>query len=215
MKDVAIYGLPAAVGVNIGGSLAIGDIDMGNPAKFLIGVPWSKGEGVVSAVKAHQSGQPERAAEELAPAVIKNPMAAWRLYDQGQYSISGKPINFPGEAGPRKITALEAVGKAFGFQPVSSTKASDVRQSMEGLEKFVQNKQTQWANRYVNAYNRDDMKEMARISDEVREWNDRWLKAGKPEFTIKLRNAVRNRTKPYQPPRKLRALGDQYTEEYQ
>jgi hypothetical protein len=215
VRDIVTYGVPAAVGVNVGGSLEIGNIDTGNPLKFIIGVPWSEGESVGRAAKAYKSGQPMRAIEEMAPSVVKNPMSAWRLFDQGQYSISGKPINLPGEIGPRKITALEAVGKAFGFQPVSSTKARDATDALNDLKEFVETKKTEWANRYVNAYNKNDLEAMGRVRQEVADWNERWMKQGQTEFTIILRDAVRNRLKPYQMPRRFRGISREYAEEYQ
>jgi hypothetical protein len=214
-QDVVTYGIPSIFGVNIGGSLEIGNIDQKNPLKFIIGVPYSEIETASRVSSAYKSGEPLRAIEEMSPTFLKNPQAAWRLYTKGQYSITGKPINFPGEPEGRKITALEAVGKSLGFQPLSATKARDASEAMDDLQEFVKNKQNKMANQYANAFNKDDQKEMDRLSNELSKWNDKWMAQDKPEFTINLKDALRGRLKTRQAPKKFRMLGEQYKEEYQ
>ena len=214
VKDIATYGLPSLMGINIGGSLQIGDIDMSNPAKFIIGVPYSKVQAIGKAKAAWQSGQQGRAIEELAPKVIAHPMGAYRLATEGQRSISGQPINFPGETEPRKINKLEAIGKVFGFQPLSSTKASDTSKAMADLESFVERKQKIWANQYANAYNNDNLAGMSKVQTEVESWNKRWDNAGKPEYMIRLSDAIKTRLRPRATPKKFRNLGEEYKESY-
>ena len=197
-----IYGLPAATGFTISGSIQIGQIDPSNPLKAIMGVPYSFFyEQPKQAIRGMRSGEPLRAVEALSPQVIKNPLTAYRLATQGQHTISGKPINLPGEEGARKLKTWEAVGKSFGFQPLSAAKATDFNESIEALSDFVKDKKQSFANRYVNAMNAGDLKQMAKVRNEVDEWNDRWERAGKPEFRISLRGSIKSRTKPKPVPR--------------
>jgi hypothetical protein len=142
-------------------------------------------------------------------------LAAKRLLEQGQYSVTGQPINFPGEQGPRKITKLEAVGKMFGFQPLSATKAWDASKALGDLEDFVRKKKSSLANRWVNARNADDAEAELKVMAEVQEWNKKWDDADKPEYKINLKAAIKSRMKNRPIPKPFRALSQTYSEEYQ
>lgn len=204
-RDIVTHGVPAGAGIDIGGSLDIGTIDISNPLKAIVGVPYSTFyDEPKQAIRALEMGENLRALEAVAPTVIKNPMAARRLATEGHYSVSGQPINLPGETGPRKLSTLEAVAKGFGFQPVSSTKANDAQKVMMDLQEFVQSKKQKFASRYVNAYNEGDIVTMSKVNDEVNAWNEKWEKEGESQFKISIRDAVRTRMGNRKPPKALR-----------
>jgi hypothetical protein len=142
-------GAPSILGVNIGGSIGmeLPVIDrlnvnksvsgqLGEGIGSLLGVPYSTFDEVTKAVDAVKSGRPDRAAEMVAPNFAKNIMSAYRLTIEGQTTVTGKPINVQGEQYPRKLTEIEAIGKALGFQPVSSIKAFEIYKSMEQLKRY-------------------------------------------------------------------------------
>ena len=217
MRDLISYGLPSALGVDISGSLSIRFPDMEREGiGSIIGVPYDAlYADPVRALRAIDAGRWDRATEEVAPTAIKNIMVAHRLYKEGQYSISGKPINVPGEHGPRKITQIEAIGKSFGFQPVSSSKAWDQRQIFMDLKAFVDKRKQSFANRFMNARNEGNLAEVVKVKEEVSAWNKKWQDAGKPEYTINLGGAIRSRVKQQMPEKKFRHKAMELKEAYQ
>lgn len=137
LRDVVCYGAPALAGVNLGGSLKMetpvtkGLAKGNSPEEVLtnslgdiIGIPYDLAIQRPSRImEAARADNWWRVVEEAVPTLVKNAMQGWRLYSEGQTSMKGKPINTPGESGARKLTGAEAIGKALGFQPVSSTKS--------------------------------------------------------------------------------------------
>jgi len=85
--------------------------------------------------------------------------------------MSGRPINVPGEKGPRTISTGEAIAKGLGFQPVSSMKSFEAYKTLEDLKSYRDQKQESFANRYMAAKRKGDRKPMARVKAEVRAWN--------------------------------------------
>jgi|GEM_PF-3430329 len=227
MRDLVMYGGPSLVGVNIGGSIGmeLPVIDrlnvnksisgqLGEGIGSLLGVPYSMFDELTKAVDALKSGRPDRAAETVAPNFLKNIMSAERLYREGQTTVTGKPINVPGEKFPRKLTEGEAVGKALGFQPVSSTKAFEIYKSLEQLKSYRDEKQSELANRYVAAMRQNDQKEMVAVRNEAREWNRAAVVEGRREMRIDLQAAIRARQKARQPMKQMRGLAKEYRESY-
>lgn len=225
--DWSVTGGVALVGVNIGGSIGIElpVIDrlnvnksisgqLGEGIGSLLGVPYSMFDELTKAVDALKSGRPDRAAETVAPNFLKNIMSAERLYREGQTTITGKPINVPGERFPRKLTEGEAIGKALGFQPVSSTKAFEIYKSLEQLKSYRDEKQSELANRYVAAMSEGDRKEMVAVRNEAREWNRAAVIEGRREMRIDLQKAIRARQKARQPMKQMRGLAREYRESY-
>lgn len=93
----------------------------------IIGIPCDLGVVKVShMMDAQANGNYWRMIEEAMPTFIKNGMQAWRLYSEGQTTMQGSPINSPDKEGAHRLSGAEAIGKALGFKPVSSTKSYDV-----------------------------------------------------------------------------------------
>jgi len=227
MRDLVMYGGPSLVGVNIGGSIGmeLPVIDrlnvnksisgqLGEGIGSLLGVPYSMFDELTKAVDAIKSGRPDRAAETVAPNFLKNIMSAERLYREGQTTVTGKPVNVPGERFPRKLTEGEAIGKALGFQPVSSTKAFEIYKSLEQLKSYRDEKQAELANRYVAAMRQNDQKEMVAVRNEAREWNRAAVVEGRREMRIDLQKAIQARQKARQPMKQMRGLAREYRESY-
>ena len=104
-------------------------------------------------------------------------MRGAELYLEGQRTRSGRDINYPGETGPKKITAREAIQKGvIGLQPTSVSKGYASYQAISKMEKSIQEKKTAWADQFVNAFRRGDKAKMKAIIRKQNNWN---LKAGK------------------------------------
>jgi len=208
LRDMASYGLPAGAGFSLGGSVGLetpvlsrvepgatleetisdnlGDI-LGIPYDMFIRKP-------TMVMKALKSGNEWRAFEEAAPTIIKNGMAGYRLWKRGQYSMSGKPINEPGQRGPRKLTKAEALGKMAGFQPTSSRKSYDKYRAREVSKAARSEKAGELANRIVRAYRDGDSETVQDTLKELREWN-RQAKADKKLWMVITRKDLTSRIK--------------------
>lgn len=227
MRDMVMYGGPALMGVNIGGSIGmeLPVIDrlnvnkkisgqLGEGIGSLLGVPYSVFEEFTKAVDSIKAGRPDRAAESVAPMFLRNIMSAVRLSTEGQTTITGRPIAVPGERYPRKLTEGEAVLKGLGFQPVSSTKAFEMYRSLEELKSYRDEKQSELANRYVAAMRKDDNKEMVAARNEAMAWNRKAVTDGRPEMKIDLNAAIKARRKPQQPMKQMRGMARELRENY-
>jgi N12 class adenine-specific DNA methylase len=227
MRDIVMYGAPASVGVNIGGSIGMElpvmdrlnvnkgiSGQLGEGIGSLLGVPYSMFEELTKAVDSLKAGRPDRAAESVAPVLLRNIMSAVRLSTEGQTTVTGKPINVPGEKFPRKLTEGEAVLKGFGFQPVSSTKAFEMHRSLEELKSYRDEKQNELANRYVAAFRKDDNKEMVAVRNETMAWNRKAVLEDRPEMRINLHDAIQARRKAQQPMKQMRGVARELRESY-
>lgn len=209
-RDLVVYGAPSALGVDLSGSLSIEFHNPDNPVASLVGVPYSiLIDDPLKAMDAYQYGQPARAAESIVPRFVANVLSAKRQYEEGTYTITGRPLALPGESEARKLTAAEAVAKAAGFQPLSSSKAWDIQEKVEDMTKFVAAKRAKWASRYANAQRDGNQKEMTAVRNEVEAWNARVVSEGRPQLQVNLAGALRERGRPRQPSRPMRGAANE------
>lgn len=225
MRDLVMYGAPSALGVNIGGSIGmeLPVVDrmrvnqplagqLGTAIGELVGIPFAVLEEFTDAVDALRSGRVERALESASPTFMRNVLSGIRLATVGQTTITGRPVNVPGETGPRKITTAEAFGKGLGFQPLSSSKVFEMHRSLEEVKSYRDQQQEEFANRYLEAERARNNREMTRIREEARLWNRRAVLEKKPELEIDLDRAVKARRKARQPMKQMRGLARDYRE---
>jgi hypothetical protein len=216
LKDMIVYGLPgASAGVDLTGSLSI---EVPKSWKDLLGVPYSAMEDTVNMIQSLKSGQIGRAFSEspVTPLMVRNAMRGHTLYTEGQRTRSGRNINYPGKVGARKITAPEMVGKALGFQPISSSKSYAAYQAVRKAEESVQEKKRHLADEYANAFRKNDRKTMDKVLQSVREWNSKALKNKEYWKVIDLKSSIRNRLRPAfsQIPKKMRGEATRIYEEW-
>jgi hypothetical protein len=217
LKDVAMYGAPSLLGVNIGGSLGmeLPILDkiqtdqsirgqLGEGVGQLLGIPYAVLETIADTLDAAKSGRYGKVGEIMLPIAARNVLAARRLYTEGQTSSSGKPINFPGEQGPRKLTQTEAIAKGIGFQPTSSTKAYDIYRTVEDLKNFKDAQQNKFASQYMDAKNKGDSAGTMKVLAELSDWNKRMRDRGHPEYQINLADSIKARMKTQQAPKAFR-----------
>lgn len=205
LRDVACYGVPSMAGVNIGGSLkmetpltkgltkgktpqevltdSIGDI-IGIPYDLLVVKP-------SRVMEAHSKGNTWRMLEEAAPVSVKNGMQAWRLYSEGQTTMSGRPINAPGEKGARRLSAGESFGKFLGFQPVSSTKSYDAYAATRHADQVRSDKIDELTVLALKTYDTGDLAGRRETIKRIGEWNEKMKAEGKPHMLINLKDVMR------------------------
>ncbi len=205
LRDVVCYGTPAMAGVNIGGSLkmetpitnglakgktpkdvltqSIGDI-IGIPYDLLIEKPSKM-------IEAHSKGNSWRMIEEAMPVAFKSGMQAWRLYTQGQTTMSGRPINDPGTPGARKLSSSEAIGKMLGFQPVSSTKSYDAYAASQHSKLVRDDKLDELTALALKTFDTGDPAGRKEMLKELKEWNARMQKERKPSMLIAPKDVIR------------------------
>ncbi|WP_165178211.1 PLxRFG domain-containing protein, partial [Desulfovibrio sp. ZJ369] len=205
LRDVVCYGAPAMAGVNIGGSLkmetpltrgltkgktpqevltnSIGDI-IGIPYDLLVVKPSRM-------MEAYRGGSVYRAVEEASPVIMKNAMQAWRLYSEGQTTMRGRPINSPGQTGARKLTGTEAVGKALGFQPVSSTKSYDAYAASKHADQVRSDKIDELTVLTLRTYDTGDPAGRREAIREIARWNEKMKDEGKPHMLISFKDVMR------------------------
>lgn len=205
LRDAVCYGAPAMAGVNIGGSLKMetpltkGLAKGKNPKEVLtdsigdiIGIPYDLGIVRISNVMdAQASGNYWRMVEEAMPTFVKNGMQAWRLYSEGQTTMRGRPINSPGKPGARKLSGAEAVGKALGSQPVSSTKSYDAYAASKRRGEVRSEKLNELTVLVLKTHDTGDPSGRRQAIKEIGEWNARMKEEGKPQMTITLKDVMR------------------------
>ena len=205
LRDAVCYGAPAIAGVNIGGSLKMetpltkGLTDGKTPQEVLtdsigdiIGIPYDLLVVKPSRMmEAHGKGNTWRMLEEAAPVALKSAMQAWRLHTEGQTTMAGRPINSPGQRGARKLSGSEAVGKALGFQPVSSTKSYDAYAAGKHADQVRSDKIDELTVLALKTYDTGKPDGRIAMMQELRVWNKRMQAEGKPHMLIQPKDVLR------------------------
>lgn len=213
LRDIATYGAPSIMGVNMGGSIRmetpmVPRLQPGqdmreaslNAIQDILGIPWdfffvrpSK------AVEALKVGESTRAMEEMAPVFLKSMMRSVRMATEGATALSGRPITLPGETDPRKFDLSDALIKALSFQPVSAAKAWDLHSSLARSQGVKQTQQSKYMSRLTRALRAQDQKAIDKVYDEIITWNERALKRGDYHMIIRredIRRALQARDRP-------------------
>ncbi|MFH1562355.1 MAG: PLxRFG domain-containing protein [Nitrospirota bacterium] len=196
LKDMIVYGIPgASAGWDFTGSLSI---EFPRNWKDIMGVPYAVIEDTVNMIESIKSGQVFRAVSEtpFTPISLRNIMRGLELRTEGQRTRSGRAIGKLTGTEPRKITTFEAIGKGVGIQPISSSKAFSGYKATEKLETALKERKRKWADRYINAENRNDIKTMQKVASEIEKWNKSVMNDGKPYLLVNIRDSLRNRRRP-------------------
>lgn len=205
LRDAVCYGAPAIAGVNIGGSLKMetpltkGLTDGKTPQEVLtdsigdiIGIPYDLLVVKPSRMmEAHGKGNTWRVLEEAAPVALKSAMQAWRLHTEGQTTMAGRPINSPGQRGARKLSGSEAVGKALGVQPVSSTKSYEAYAAGKHADQVRSDKIDELTVLALKSFDTGKPDGRIAMMQELRVWNKRMQAEGKPHMLIQPKDVLR------------------------
>ena len=206
LRDVACYGLPSLLGVNIGGSLRMETpftegMKRGETFKEamteslgdLLGIPYDLAVNKPSKfLEARRFGADYRAVEALVPTFVANIMQAWRLTTEGQTTMRGRPINSPGQPGARKLSTGEAFGKALGFQPTSSTKSYEAYAVEKRRTSMRSDRIDDFTNQALDDLESKGRPYMMReLQKKLQTWNKKMEAEGKPAMKIMPKDVLR------------------------
>jgi|GEM_PF-2064235 len=206
LRDVACYGLPSLLGVNIGGSLRMETpftegMKRGETFKEamteslgdLLGIPYDLAVNKPSKfLEARRFGADYRAVEALVPTFVANIMQAWRLTTEGQTTMRGRPINSPGQPGARKLSTGEAFGKALGFQPTSSTKSYEAYAVEKRRTSMRSDRIDDFTNQALDDLESKGRPYMMReLHKKLQAWNKEMEAEGKPAMKIMPKDVLR------------------------
>jgi hypothetical protein len=200
--DFMIHGIPALLGFDASNSF---DMDLPSQMEDLLGVPGSWAKGIMQAGKSLSVHDYQRAFEAVFPLkAARDISVAIRGSTTGLTSPSGAPINYPSEAmagKPYKFRDSETLMQSLGFNPLEVSKIREVKSSLRSIEEFHKSKQDELATRLINAWRQNDQLAQDDVLKETMRWNAEWLSKGKPEYVIKLQDAIKSRMH-MAPPRK-------------
>lgn len=139
LETMGMGGIPAVLGGNISGSLAIGVPFMGTNPDSIFGVWGGLKEKGKRAVEAAKRGDYYRVATNVSPEFIRNPVVALTESDFGRQTLGTRgfattPQGMPSYASsgkPLSLTGGEALWKAAGFQPTRYAKEREIEQSVK------------------------------------------------------------------------------------
>lgn len=206
LRDVACYGLPSLLGVNIGGSLRMETpftegMKRGGTFKEamteslgdLLGIPYDLAVNKPSKfLEARRFGADYRAVEALVPTFVANAMQAWRLSTEGQTTLRGRPINSPGQPGARKLSTGEAFGKALGFQPTSSAKSYEAYAAEKRRTSMRSDRMDDFTNQALDDLESKGRPYMMReLQKKLQTWNKKMEAEGKPAMKIMPKDVLR------------------------
>ena len=206
LRDVACYGLPSLLGVNIGGSLRMETpftegMKRGETFKEamteslgdFLGIPYDLAVNKPSKfLEARRFGADYRAVEALVPTFVANAMQAWRLSTEGQTTLRGRPINSPGQPGARKLSTGEAFGKALGFQPTSSTKSYEAYAAEKRRTSMRSDRIDDFTNQALDDLESKGRPYMMReLQEKLQTWNKEMEAEGKPAMKIMPKDVLR------------------------
>ncbi|MCK5421243.1 MAG: hypothetical protein KAJ08_03725 [Deltaproteobacteria bacterium] len=167
--------------------------------KDIVGVPYAVAKDTANMIDSFKAGQTFRALSEtpFTPMALRNAMRGFELYTEGQRTRSGRAISKTGEVTPRKISGAEAIKKGvFGLQPTKMSKGYAAYQATSKPLRVAAEKKKRAADRFMNAFNRDDYEAMRGVLGEITEWNAKALREGKYYMIIDIKGMVESRMKP-------------------
>lgn len=182
--DILMYGLPSLAGAYVGGSMEL-DVPVVKDVQGdeswieqLQDTLWASVTGSLGgaadrlgrATYYASTGQTARTIEELSPTAVSNLFKAHRLSTEGARTKSGKPIPAAGDksGAPAKLSGLEVILQAVGFQPVSRAKDWDVYQRTQEKKAHKSSFQSDLVTEYVMA---KTTKERTALENKRLRWN--------------------------------------------
>ena len=180
LETFGMNGLPALLGANFSGSLAIGVPFMGEDTLSTIGgVYEGQLQKLQRAGEAAMRGDTGRTIENLSPEFLRGPLTAARESAIGS-ELFGTPgfATTPGgapqldETGkPISMGVGQALVKAAGGSPTGNARAKEVNQSMKRLESWVSEQKSLVGERYRTARLKKDPNALRDLMREVRDIN--------------------------------------------
>ncbi len=164
------HGAPSKIGINFTGSVGFPDI-LPTDLKEFGGVFADIPDRIGRAEKSLRAEDYDRFIEDISPEVIRNPLAAWRLYTTFATSRGGRPVLDIETLEPMKLTAREAAFKAAGFYPQRLAEQREIQETLETIKRKRTERKQAWADRYNIARLEGNEKKMKKIEQEIIEFN--------------------------------------------
>lgn len=212
VRDMVCYGLPAITGFSIAGSLRMETPftdsfkkgktfkdAMNDSIAGLIGIPYDLAVNRPNKyLEARKYGQDMKAIEALAPTFVSNLVQAYRMNTQGQTGKTGAPIIDKTTGKQNKFSMGEAIGKSFGFQPVSSARSYDDYQATQRAKEVRDDKLNELTMLFMKTLDGKGPQYRLKAIQEMRKWNEEMK--DKPGMNINLKQIINrvNRRRPKQ-----------------
>lgn len=202
VRDMVCYGLPAITGFSIAGSLRMETPftdsfkkgktfkdAMNDSIAGLIGIPYDLAVNRPNKyLEARKYGQDMKAIEALAPTFVSNILSAQRLMTEGQTGKTGAPIIDKTTGKQNKLSTGEAIGKALGFQPVSSARSYDNYQAGQRAKEVRDDKLNELAMLFIKTLDGKGPQYRLKAIQEMRKWNEEMR--DKPGMNINLKQVM-------------------------
>lgn len=210
--QIAMRGAPSQIGISFTGSISPMDVptpaDIGTFQKTVTEIG-----GVFADVPARASRVAKslsvkdysRALEDAAPEVLRNPLAAYRLYEEGAKTRSGRIILDLESGEPLQMTTGEMVRKMLAYQPLRMAEQYDIQKGLDQLYGDRMKLKQNWADRYWLSFLNDDKEEMLNITGEIVDFNAKMTKRGRDDEVISISemdNMLTTRARPVNIPAK-------------
>jgi hypothetical protein len=168
-------GAPAA-GLGISFTGAVSPVEIPTNLKELGGVFADQGQRAFNVYRDLRIKDYRRALEEASPEIIRNPLAAYRMYTQGIRTRSGEAIVDIQTGEPLKATPGEAARKAVGFQPTRMAEQWDINQFIRNKTKERTNRKQLWTDTFFLAYLNKDLGGMKQVISDINTHNEGMIK---------------------------------------
>lgn len=184
-------GAPSQIGISFTGSVS--PMDIPTPADIdtfektiteLGGVFADVPTRVGRVTKSLSLKEYTRALEDASPEMLRNPLAAYRLYEEGARSRNGRVILDLETGKSLKLTAFEAIKKAAGYQPIRLAEQYDLQKALDQFYGERQEIKQNWADRYWLSFLNDDPESMDEVTREIIDYNSKMEWRGRKEEKI-------------------------------
>jgi hypothetical protein len=180
LETFGMGGLPAVLGGNISGSLAIGVPFMNvDPSATVFGVYEGMGVKAKRAAEAALRGDPYRAVANMTPEFLRNPVVALTESDFGKEYLGSRgfattpqgKVSYASTGKALSYTGGEAVLKTIGFQPTRISKEREIEQTVKAQMLWADEKKKNIAETLNIDKLQNDPKAMQKMFKAVQEIN--------------------------------------------
>jgi len=175
-------GAPSMFGVSFTGSVGMGDILPTN-LKEIGGVFADIPARTIRVGKDIKTKQYLRAIEDSSPEILRNPLAAYRLYTDGNLTRNGRVLMDYETLEPLKISGLDATKKALGFQPIKLAENWDVAETLDIFQTERMAKKQNWADLIYLAYLNKDLELFNDTQEQWQTYNTHLIRRGELPIT--------------------------------
>jgi hypothetical protein len=198
--QILFRGAPSLVGVSLTGSVGMQDItptfEPGQdiaPAigEWILGVAADIPARVARVSQDLTNRQWARALEDASPEAIKNPLAAWRLHQQGATTRNGRTIIDWNSAEQMRLDDQEAALKALGFAPDKIARQYDKERILKRVGGQTQITKQHWADRLHLARLQKDAESAQGIFLEIAGYNQKMKERRREDLIVKLDDVIR------------------------